>query len=461
MLTVDARFEDRYVCVLGLGYVGLTLAATMADVGFKVLGVEIRDDVLAKLRRGVPHFYEPGLDRLLDRFVRERRIKFVKHIPDRSRATVFVITVGTPLAANGAVNLDMVKSVAREVARHLKDGDLVIMRSTVKIGTSRNVVLPILESAGVRFELAFCPERTLEGKALDELRHLPQIVGGATFQAAVRAAQVFQFLTPTVLRVTDLETAEMIKLIDNASRDVGFAYANEVARICDAVGVSAAEVVRAGKLGYPRTNVPMPGPVGGPCLIKDPHILAEGVRELGYDPKLTITARLQNESQPYEIAAYVSSRLRRERRFPKRPRIALLGIAFKGRPATDDLRGTMARPFLDALKRHFPGASFVGYDPVVAPKEIKNFGLVPVRDARSAFRKASLAMILNNHPVLADLPLSRLGGLMTPPALIYDCWNFYTDSVLRLPEGVGYTAIGSHGKRSHSASAPARRRRRA
>jgi UDP-N-acetyl-D-mannosaminuronate dehydrogenase len=103
MLTIQSDFRDRYVCVLGLGYVGLTLAAVMADVGFKVVGVEIRDDVLAKLRSGKAHFYEPGLDDLIQRLVRKKSIKFVKHIPNGLRASVYIVTVGTPLGPNGRV----------------------------------------------------------------------------------------------------------------------------------------------------------------------------------------------------------------------------------------------------------------------------------------------------------------------------------------------------------------------
>src|SRR4051812_4147538 len=266
---VTDTFKDRSVCVLGLGYVGLTLGVAMADVGFDVYGVEIRDMVLDKLAEGEPHFYEPGLQQKLGRAMKAGRFKFGKHIPQEFRGSVFIITVGTPLGKDGKTRVEIVEGVSREVASHLKDGDLVIMRSTVKLGVTRQLVAPILDSAGVKYDLAFCPERTLEGHALVELRQLPQIVGGFSDSATVRASQIFQFLTPTVVRVSDLETAEMIKLIDNAQRDVAFAYANEVAQSCDAIGISAAEVIRAGKLSYPRTNLPMPGPVGGPCLEKD------------------------------------------------------------------------------------------------------------------------------------------------------------------------------------------------
>jgi UDP-N-acetyl-D-mannosaminuronic acid dehydrogenase len=277
------------------------------------------------------------------------------------------------------------------------------------------------------------------------LRQLPQIVGGMSISAAVRASQLFQFITPTVVRVNDIETAEMIKLIDNAQRDVAFAYANEVARACDAIGVSAIEVIQAGKLGYPRTNLHIPGPVGGPCLEKDPHILMEGLRELGVELEITKAARLINERQPTETVEFITHITQRGKGFSEQPVITLLGIAFKGQPATDDLRGTMAKPVLDALSKAFPKAAFRGYDPVVMHKDIAAFGLAPAATLEDAFNGASLVLILNNHPFFSMMPVAAFAQLMAKPGLIYDYWNCFKTADLHLPQNVEYVALGSHG----------------
>ena len=444
MKVIDG-FRDRSVCVVGLGYVGLTLAVAMADAGFRVTGTEIRDSVLSMLEQGEPHFHEPGLAEKLRRVIASGMLRCVKHIPADYDGTVFIITVGTPLDARGRTRLDMVENVSREVASRLKTGDLVIMRSTVKLGTTRKIVTPILDAARVAYELAFCPERTLEGRALVELRQLPQIVGGMTLAAGVRAAQVFQFLTPTVVKVSDVETAEMIKLVDNAQRDVMFAYANEIARACDAVGISAVEVINAGKLGYPRTTLARPGPVGGPCLEKDPHIFCEGLRERGLEPEITAAARRVNERQPEEAVAHVADTLR-VLGVPENPVVTMLGLAFKGEPATDDLRGTMARPVYEALKRRFPQATYRAYDAVVSPADVQAFGLTPCGSLEAALADAHLAVIMNNHPVFATMPLSELAHRMARPALIYDFWNCFDTRDLPLPEGVVYMALGSHGR---------------
>jgi nucleotide sugar dehydrogenase len=442
---VPAEFPDRSVCVLGLGYVGLTLATTMASSGFRVWGAEIRPEIVGALRQGKPHFHEPGLEEQLRRVLESGTLTVNETIPARCDATVFIITVGTPLGTDGRARLDMIAHASREAAAAMRPGALVVLRSTVRLGTTRNVVAPILDQAGVPYDLAFCPERTLEGSALKELRTLPQIVGGATLQATVRAAQLFQFITVTTLRVRDLETAEMIKLVDNAQRDVHFAFANEVAQMCDAIGVSAAEVIAAGKLGYPRTNLPLPGPVGGPCLAKDSHILAEGLQSYGLTPAITLTARRLNEAQPNHSIAALKRVTDNMRAFPEQPIVALLGVAFKGRPPTDDLRGTMARPILDALKARYPRAGYRGYDAVVTADSIRDFGLEPAASIEEALTGAHLAVIANNHPVFAAMPIETLSERMGKPAMIYDFWNNFDARDLRLAAGVGYMALGSHG----------------
>ncbi len=439
-------FKDRKVCILGMGYVGLTLAIAMADIGFQVLGIEINENIIEGLQKGKAHFYEPGLDQKLEHAVKNGSFKFSREISDTWEGSVYIITVGTPLSEDKKTRLDMIKNASNQVLECMKEGDLIIMRSTVKLGVTRNVVKKILDKKNIFYELAFCPERTLEGKALSELRELPQIVGGITDATSVRASQIFYFLTPTVVRVSDIETAEMIKLIDNAQRDVLFAYANEVAQACDAIGISASEVIRAGKFGYIRTNLPLPGPVGGPCLEKDSHILAEGLKEKGFEPKITLAARLINENQPNQIITYLKNLTSKINGFNKINKISLLGIAFKGIPATDDLRGTMAKPIFESLKNHFPNSSFHGYDCHVSEKDIKNFGLIPTNDLSAAFYDADLVLILNNHPEFTNMPVNKLSAKMKKPGIIYDFWNNFENESLQLENRIEYIALGSHGK---------------
>lgn len=442
---VPKDFCDRRICILGLGFVGLTLATVMADVGFEVIGIEIRDNVLEMLKSGDPYFFEPGLSDHLKRVISNGQLKVYKKIPNPSKATVYIITVGTPLDENGNVNLSSIQNICEDISLILNDDDLIILRSTVKLGTTRRIAKPILESCNKKIQIAFCPERTVEGQAMVELRYLPQIIGSDNLATSLRASQLFQFLTPTVVRVSDFETAEMIKLIDNTKRDVMFAFSNEVARICDATGLSADEVISSGRFGYSRTNLPTPGPVGGPCLSKDSHILAQSVENFGIIPEMTIAARKINEQQPVEVVNFLKNLLIKTPNFPENPKISLLGIAFKGRPSTDDIRGTTAKPIFAALKSAFPKGEFLGFDPVIDSNTLEeSFNIKAAGSIDEAFSNANLVLILNNHHYFSSISLDKLSSNLATPAVIYDFWNTFTRVGIHLPDGVQYIALGSH-----------------
>jgi UDP-N-acetyl-D-mannosaminuronic acid dehydrogenase len=441
--TLPDNVADRNVCILGMGFVGVTLSAVMSQIGFNVVGIEIRADLVQKLRAGQAHFFEPGLTEQIASSVRDGRLTAYESIPDDCAATVYIITVGTPLDADGRVDLTSIRNIAGQISARLKDGDMVILRSTVKLGTTRQVVKPILEASGKTFDLAFCPERTVEGQAMMELRVLPQIIGADGFDAGLRAARLFQFLTPTVVRVSDIETAEMVKLVDNSARDLIFAYSNEVAQMCDAVGVSADEVIRSGRFGYSRAGLPRPGPVGGPCLSKDSHILAESVAALGVDAQLTRAARRVNEAMPLDAGHQVGALVRRLKTADGPARVTILGVAFKGRPATDDIRGTTVPLVLQGLRAELPDAEFRAWDPIVPDELTASLGLQPVADAGAAFAGADLVLIHTDHQAFSSLRLGALAETMRRPGLIYDFWNLFSEGGAVLPDGVRYLSLGS------------------
>lgn len=443
-MALPSSFTDSHVCIVGLGYVGLTLAVAMADAGFRVHGIEARQDVLDGLGRGEPHFWEPRLKEKLFRVTRNGQFTFSRSLSEATRATVYIITVGTPLDKQGNARLDMAQNATREVANHMQGGALVILRSTVKLGTTRNVVKPILDETGKSYQLAFCPERTLEGRALIELHQLPQVVGADDPDTGWRCQQLFGQMTPTTIAMDSLESAELLKLVDNTYRDLTFGFANEIAKLCARVGINANDVIRAGKLGYPRTNVALPGPVGGPCLEKDPHILVESARQWGVDMPITLAGRRTNEAQPSDIAAIARTRAQRLAGFPARPTISLLGLAFKGSPATDDLRGTMALPIARELALAFPGAILRGFDPVVRPQDAAAyFGFPTVPLLEQAFSGADLVMVLNNHSSFQQMDLAALANAMNRPGLVYDLWNMHDDVDAAMPDGVIALALGA------------------
>ncbi|WP_240008194.1 nucleotide sugar dehydrogenase [Pseudaquidulcibacter saccharophilus] len=442
-MKVPFNSKDREVCIIGLGYVGLTLAVVMAEAGFKVTGVERNNHINDLVNSGKAHFLEIGLDARLEQQVKNGNLKSVISIDEVESASVYIITVGTPLVNNSkTTNLEAIKLVSEGVAKRLKADDIVILRSTVKIGVSRNVVKPLLDEAGVEYKLAFCPERTLEGKALAELVSLPQVVGGLDDASTMRASDIFGFLTPTIIRVTTLETAEIIKLINNTQRDLMFAFANEIAGYCDVVGISAREVINSANIGYPRSSLALPGPVGGPCLEKDPYILSEGIKALKGNPALALLGRTVNEELPKVTIENIQLLLDKKVTSQEKLKFTIAGLAFKGRPETSDLRGTLAIPIIDEIKRILPNVEIFGYDPACSNEEISSLGITPCGNLEDVFKDSSVLLFQNNNPAFEKLNLNSLSRLMRQNGIIYDLWSQFDGTSLELSNGVRY---GGHG----------------
>lgn len=439
---LDDDFKDKDVVVMGLGYVGLTLGAYLSELGFRVHGVEIRDLVLKALNKSKSFFWEFGLDELLARNIEKGGFTFSRAIPDVKSNRVFIITVGTPIDKQKKAILGSIINVSEQVSHAMNDGDMVILRSTVKLNTTTSVVAPILEKSGKDFDLAFCPERTLEGAALNELGTLPQIVGAGSQRSRMRAANFFQQVTPSVVNVSNIETAEMIKLVDNMQRDVFFAVSNEVAHLCNTQQIRASEVISAGKLGYKRTNLANPGPVGGPCLEKDSYLLAESVSGTGATARIALAARETNESVTTEAAEFISTWVKRHAK-GKNVKISVLGMAFKGIPETNDLRGTPAIALVNSLVRYLPDPDIHCWDPVITVDELKLLGYKSMASLQEVIEDSSAIILVNNHPELSSLDLKSISVAAKKPLLIYDFWG-RSDNNLIL-EGFGeYFSWGNH-----------------
>lgn len=455
-MKVSPAFPDRSVCMVGLGYVGLTLAVAMAEVGFRVHGVEISADTIASIRSGRAPFKESGLDHRLAQQVQSGMITASQDWPAPGVCNVYVVTVGTPLTDGQKVtNLDSIRAVTRRLAQNLRPNNMVVLRSTVRVGVSRTIVKPALDETGIPYDLAFCPERTLEGRALQELRSLPQIVGGINNTSSQRAAQLFNYLTPTTIRVSDLETAEMIKLINNTQRDLMFAFANEVADICDAIGVSAPEVIEAGNMGYPRGGMPLPGPVGGPCLEKDPYILINCAPPAEGEARLALMGRRVNEALPARAVAVLADEVTSRIPPDRVAKAAIMGVAFKGQPETSDTRGTLAIPIINEIRQRFPAARLVAFDPAVPDDEIRALGVEPCATADEAFAGSAFVIYHNNNAAFARLNLGNLSHLMQQDGVIYDLWSQYLDDRTQLRSDVVYFGLGT---RFLAQQRPARKR---
>ncbi len=433
--------DDSHIAVVGLGYVGLTLGVALAETGLKVTGLEVRSDIVKLTNKGIPHFQERGLQQSLERLVNQGLISATEDTEKIKTASVFFITVGTPLNDQGEINLGSIKNASHQVAKVMPKNALIIYRSTMQVGTARNIVKPIIESYGKKYRLSVCPERTLEGKALEELRSLPQIIGGFDEVATERSKRIFDRITKKIINVSSPETAEVMKLVDNTYRDVQFGFGNEVANLCNAIeGVDASEVIRLGKMGYKRTNVALPGLVGGPCLSKDPHILSQSAKNNGASMSITNAARKINESAPYESVKFILDSMNHIENIS----VTIAGFAFKGVPETDDLRGSMSIEVLRAFEELSPSIKIKIFDPIVKKEDLMQYSNHCFNKFSDSIADSHIIVICNNHEFFSNCDLRAILEKNKSIGMVYDFWDHfhYLDSDIK--KDLKYVSFGSH-----------------
>lgn len=431
--------HKRNICVVGTGHIGLPLAAVLAEAGFEVTGYDTNDDFVSRVNTtGAAGFLEEGLDELLAKHL-HKGLTLTSTPP--TGHDVYIITVGTPLEpGTQRPSLDRIRVAVRRIAAGFGPDPLIILRSTVSIGTTRSVVLPEIRRHAQRFGLAFCPERTIEGKAIPEMRSLPQVVGGLDDESADRAEALFRLITPKIVRVSSLEAAEMIKLINNTYRDLTFAFANEVALIAERMGLSAAEMIHAANVDYPRSNVAQPGFVGGPCLEKDALILIDSLKRIDFKPRVIEEARKINQAMPDHVAARIIEELRGLRRAPARARVLITGFAFKGRPATEDVRGSAAIPLMRRLQSS--RVEVWGHDFVTPEKVIADLG-ARACTLEEGFEEADGVIIMNNHPGYRNANIPALARRLRAPAFLFDSWGLFDIRDFREVAGLRYAPLGA------------------
>ena len=421
----------RHVVVLGLGYVGLTLGLVLSDEGFLVTGVDLDPDKITKLKNKESYVFEKGLPELL----REQSGRnFIPSSKIPNDGDVYVISVGTPVAKQKNDKkpkpvLDFIKSLSKELGRKLKPGNLVILRSTVPTGTTRNIVIPLLEEysglkCGHDFHLSFAPERTAEGKALKELRELPQIIGGVNEDSVEATAALFRELTPTIVRVSSIEAAEMVKLINNSFRDIVFSYSNYVTQIASQYNLDIIEIIKAANQGYPRDPVPLPSPgVGGPCLTKDPYIFST-ITNIDFNIEISLFeyGRLINENMHKYIVDRVISEIGKLGKDITDTKIFVCGLAFKGKPETGDVRNSSAVEIYHLLKHETK--NILGHDPIASAQDIKDVGVTSV-EFQEGIKNSDVVLFLNNNEYYEKLDMYDVVRKMGKNPIIVDGWKIF------------------------------------
>jgi UDP-N-acetyl-D-mannosaminuronic acid dehydrogenase len=425
------------VAVVGLGYIGLVIAVALARAGVRVVGVERHADVRDAVRRAHPQFYEPGLAEAMAALPPDRLQ--VRESLAGVAASAVIVCVGTGYDGERDVADLSDLRVAVDMALPAITADtLVVVRSTVPVGTCRGVVLPALRETAVAPLLAFCPERTIQGRALAEITSLPQVIGARDELSGKRAAELFGTLSQRVVPVSSLETAEFVKLVCNAHTDVLYGFGNEVAFMAGALGLDALEVIEAANRGYPRPDIARPGYVGGSCLVKDPYLLALASRDAGYEPRIILGARAVNERVPrYVVDRLVAGLGERDVPLPA-ANVLVCGITYKGEPLTDDVRGAASLVVREALAGRV--GVLAGHDPMLDAEAIARAGFVPA-GLDDGIKHAHAIAILTNHPDYRALDLAAMGGCTRSRPLVVDVWGML-DPLAAAREGVEYLRFG-------------------
>ena len=387
------------VCVIGLGYIGLPTAAVLARAGHHVIGVDVNSHVVATVNRGCIHIVEPDLDKEIAAAVASGSLS-AQLTP--ASADVFLIAVPTPFRSGvdgiPQPNIDYVLSAARAIAPVLRPGNLVLLESTSPVGTTEKVAKAITELSGLNaneLNIAYCPERVLPGRILQELVSNDRVIGGLTPVAAEAGKSFYASFCQGELLSTTARTAELVKLTENSFRDVNIAFANELSLVCDQLGINVRELIRLAN-HHPRVSVLQPGcGVGGHCIAVDPWFI---VAEAPECTPLIQTARRVNDGKSRWVIEQVQSRaLVLEDLLGRPARVGCLGLAFK--PDVDDLRESPALYITTELL-------LAGVDVLACEPNLSDHPTLKLYSLEKVLEDADLLVFLVAHTPFRSLDLT-------------------------------------------------------
>ncbi|MCV7093464.1 nucleotide sugar dehydrogenase [Mycobacterium interjectum] len=436
------------IAVVGFGYIGTVIGAVLADRGWPVTGIDVRQSVVDEINLGRTTVPEPGLGELVANNVGVGRLRATTDFGALADNDFVIVTVGTPLGPDFEPIVDDIKAAATAVGEHLRAGHLVILKSTVPPDTTENLVLPILEEtsglrAGVDFGLAFCPERLAEGQAIHELTSIPVVVGAVDERSARACSTLWRHaLGVESIVVDDPRTAEMVKLADNLWVDLNVALANELAKVCDRLGMDALQVIEAANTmpkGGRDANILRPSMgVGGYCLTKDPWFVNHLGESVGLELAIPRTSRTVNDTMPAYTYGLLTQLLADQGKVVETSKIAVLGIAFKNN--TGDCRLTPTKYVVALLEES--GCQLSVHDPWVPEEEAHTVTKVPLTaDIESAVKDADALVVLAGHREFHQVPLVRLAELTAAGCVFLDGRNSFDPAAVRAA-GFVYKGIG-------------------
>lgn len=385
------------VVMVGLGYIGLPTAAVMAGKKIEVHGVDVNPKVVDTINKGEIHIVEPQLDTLVKKVVEQG---YLKASLTPVAAEVYLIAVPTPFKGNYEPDIAYVESATRAILPTLQEGALVIIESTSPVGTTEKMLSLIQaerpELAG-KFHMAYCPERVLPGNVIYELEHNDRVIGGIDEASTKKAKAFYSFFVKGELHETNARTAEMCKLVENSSRDVQIAFANELSIICEKANINVWELIRLANK-HPRVNILQPGAgVGGHCIAVDPYFITA---EFPLESRLIGKAREINNYKAFWCAERIQNAiLTWNLKHGKQPKVALMGLAFK--PNIDDLRESPAK-YIAQKAMQSEQAEFMVVEPNVHQHKV-----FKLTNYKIAIEEADIVVFLVAHDEFKDLSISN------------------------------------------------------
>ncbi|WP_342542043.1 nucleotide sugar dehydrogenase [Paenisporosarcina sp. FSL H8-0542] len=396
----------KTICVVGLGYIGLPTAVMFANHGHQVHGVDVNEDTVKMIQKKQLHIEENGLQERLDKAIDSGSLTVST---EPIKADVFIIAVPSPIKADKTADLEYVRIATASTVPFLEKGNLVILESTVPPRTVEDVMMPELIKAnleiGMELLVSHSPERVIPGRVFEELVSNDRIIGGVNVESAKQTTALYQSFVKGTMHETDATTAELVKVMENTYRDVNIAFANELAKIAQNIGVNIWEAIKLANF-HPRVNIHMPGPgVGGHCIAVDPWFLVE------LDPqqaKIIHLSRQTNDGMPSYTAQLTADIL--NAKGIKDPKIAVLGLAFKGN--IDDMRESPSVDVVEQLRER--QMSLSAYDPHIKHNNLPE----QTQDQFVALQHASAILVLTDHQAFRDLNPEEIKSHMTNHIII-------------------------------------------
>lgn len=415
----------KNICIVGIGYIGLPTAAMFSSYGHKVIGVDIDENVVNSLNQGKITITEPGLEELVKSVVESGNLSG-SIVPKES--DIFIICVPTPINEDKTANIKLVISATESILPALKKGNIVVLESTSPVGTTEELIKPILEKSGLKIGedilLGYSPERVIPGKIIYELKHNDRVVGGVNEKSANAIKEVYKTIVEGNIYTTNCKTAEICKLMENTYRDVNIALANELAMICEDIGINVWDVIKYCNK-HPRVNLHSPGPgVGGHCLAVDPWFIVEKEPSLA---KIIDLSRKTNDFMPIFVFEKIEKLLEDINHDKK---ITILGATYKAN--IDDMRESPIIKLANILKNN-------GYKVDIYDTFIKDNNLVN-KDLIDSCKDSDLIILGVNHDNFKDLPLDDIKKVVRGN-IVLDTRNFLDEDKIK-DAGFIYKLLG-------------------